>query len=237
MHTRTSHPSFDLTDGVRSIGSGLEARTRSHGRERKAFYGCASYHRRGRCICDNGLVVPIEIADDAVLGSLETDLLNPHVIDAAVRRALSVLTSVDTTDVRDTLRRELGTVEQEIANLTVAIAAGGNLRTLVSALQTRENRRRELLDQLNRTMPADSLNPESVLADLQGRLSSWRSLLRDNISRARGLLKQLIVGRLEMTPDRESSLYRFKGTGTLAPIFAGICLPQIVASPTGVRLS
>jgi hypothetical protein len=72
--------------------------------------------------------------------------------------------------------------------------------------------------------------PDSVLADLQERLSEWRSLLHDQTPRARGLLKQLIVGRLQMTPNREEGYYTFNGTGTLLPVIAG-AVPQSVASP------
>ena len=49
---------------------------------------------------------------------------------------------------------------------------------------------------------------------------------------ARGLLKQLVVGRLEMTPHREEGYYTFRGTGTLLPVIAGT-VPQSVASLTG----
>jgi hypothetical protein len=71
--------------------------------------------------------------------------------------------------------------------------------------------------------------PDSVLADLQERLSEWRSLLHDQTPRARGLLKQLIVGRLQMTPHRDEGYYTFNGTGTLLPVIVGV-VPQSVAS-------
>src|SRR5258708_8056 len=72
----------------------------------------------------------------------------------------------------------------------------------------KEERRDAVLDQI-------STAPNAVLADLQARLTDWRSLLSENIPKARGLVKQLIVGRLEMIPDHEKRLYRFRGTGTL----------------------
>ena len=73
------------------------------------------------------------------------------------------------------------------------------------------------------------LDPKAVLADLQERLTDWRSLLHDQAPPARGLLKQLVVGRLEMTPHREEGYYTFRGTGTLLPVIAGAA-PQSVAS-------
>ena len=61
-----------------------------------------------------------------------------------------------------------------------------------------------------------------MLADLQDRLTDWRSLLDDHTPKARGLLKQLIVGRLDLRPDLREQLYRFEGRGTLLPLLAGI---------------
>jgi hypothetical protein len=68
-----------------------------------------------------------------------------------------------------------------------------------------------------------------VLADLRECLADWRSLLHEHPPRARALLKQLIVGRLQMTPHREEGYYTFNGTGTLLPVIAG-AVPQSVAS-------
>ena len=44
--------------------------------------------------------------------------------------------------------------------------------------------------------------------------------------------KQLIVGRLDMTPNREEWFYLFRGTGTLLPTLAG-AVPPSMASLTG----
>lgn len=41
--------------------------------------------------------------------------------------------------------------------------------------------------------------------------------------------KQLIVGRLDLTPHHETQFYDFRGIGTLGPIVAGV-VPQSVAS-------
>jgi len=86
-------------------------------------------------------------------------------------------------------------------------------------------------------MPATTRDPKAVEADLVERLADCRSLLRDRPSKARGLLKQLIVGRLKMLPDSEEGVYRFVGTGTILPLIAGLIpmLPQCGSSPTGLN--
>ena len=75
------------------------------------------------------------------------------------------------------------------------------------------------------------------IADLEERLADWRQSLDDDVPKARGLLKNLLVGRIEMEPDRERGRYRFRATGTLVPLISGIMprlvVPQSVASPTG----
>ena len=69
------------TDGVESkylltglarcgvCGGSLVVRSRSHGGRRAFFYGCTSYHHRGRTVCTNTLEMPMLAADEAVLES------------------------------------------------------------------------------------------------------------------------------------------------------------------------
>lgn len=60
-------------------------------------------------------------------------------------------------------------------------------------------------------------------------MTDWRSMLQDRATHGRRLLKQLIVGRLEMQPNLEERCYEFRGTGTLLPVVAGV-VPQSMAS-------
>lgn len=214
-------------------GSGLEARSRSHGRERRVFYGCSAFHRRGRSVCSNSLTVPMEIADAAVLSSIEANVLDPRVLDAAVRRAAKRLSDPCGSFGPSKLRRDLVAIDRELANLTAAVAAGGDVASLVTAMRDRETQRRLLLERL-RASDAPTLSPPAVVADLQARLTDWRSLLSDETPKARTLLKRLIVGRLTMAPTAEG-FYRFEGKGTLEPLLAGAIptVPQSMASPTG----
>jgi hypothetical protein len=67
-----------------------------------------------------------------------------------------------------------------------------------------------------------------------------QSLLHDEPARARVLLRQLIVGRLELVADADRLGDTFTGTGTVVPLLSGV-LPalaslasQIGTSPTGL---
>jgi len=92
--------------------------------ERKVFYGCSAFHRRGRAVCSNALTVPMDVADHAVLSVLEANLLYPRVLEAAVRRATKRLSGRAGSLSLSNLQRDLMAVERELANLTAAVAAG-----------------------------------------------------------------------------------------------------------------
>jgi hypothetical protein len=143
-------------------------------------------------------------------------LLHRRVLTAAVKHAVDRLASDREPDRIVAIRKQLAVVEGERANLTAAVAAGGDLPTLLAALRNRESQHRALLDRIAQHSQLEAFEPSAVLAELQGRLADWRSLLRDNATSARGLLKQLLVGRLEMQPDLELGFYRFSGIGTVA---------------------
>jgi len=57
-------------------GGGLIARSRNHGRQRAHFYGCSSYHERGRVVCENNLDDLMQKVDRAVLAAFERQLLD-----------------------------------------------------------------------------------------------------------------------------------------------------------------
>jgi hypothetical protein len=158
---------------------------------------------------------------------------DPRVLKDAVERAVDRLCGPAQAEHADAIRRELETVRRELANLAAAIGSDSrDVPTLMTAIHAREARQRELLDDLNRRPNDAELDPRTVLAELQERLNDWRELLRDHTPQARGLLKQLIVGRLDMEPD-EAGFYRFTGTGTLSALLSGI-IPQQLVPQSGV---
>jgi DNA invertase Pin-like site-specific DNA recombinase len=204
-------------------GGGLEARSRrTTGSDREVLYGCSVHHRRGNAVCTNALTVPMDVADDAVIEAVRKGLLDPRVLATAVRRVADRVSRRQGKSSREVLRRDLAAIERELENLTGAVAAGGDVPTLIAAIRDRETTRQALVDQLERDRRVIPIDAPAVVADLEHRLTEWRELLRDEPPKARGLLKQLIVGRLDMAPDMKRGLYRFSGTGTLSSMLAGI---------------
>jgi DNA invertase Pin-like site-specific DNA recombinase len=109
-----------------SCGSGMEARSRSHGSRRAVFYGCTAYHRRGTAVCRNAFVAPIEAAESAVLSAMEASLLHPRVLEAAVHRAVERLCSHQPRK-GSSVAAALTKIEKELEHLTAAVAAGGSI--------------------------------------------------------------------------------------------------------------
>jgi hypothetical protein len=79
-------------------------------------------------------------SDEAVLGSIRGDVMNPDVIAATLRKALSRLKPAGEAALsrRQELERQLATVTRELERLAGALAVGGDLQTLVQDFLDRE---------------------------------------------------------------------------------------------------
>jgi site-specific DNA recombinase len=168
-------------------GGALTARSRSHGRRRGLFYHCLTNVQRGRAVCDNNLVVPLKDADEAVLTTIEDDVLRPEVMAAALHEAVARLTAphADREAVRERLRGARRRLEIELARLTEALVSGGDLPSLVAAVKEREAQRgrveRDLaeLEQLDEVRGLDVHRVEHALST---KLADWRGLLSRNVT-------------------------------------------------------
>jgi len=96
-------------------------------------------HLRGDIICANALEVPLDLADAAVLEAVKRDLLRVEVLETALFKAITALKASDGAheDQAGVIHRELAHLEGEVARLAQAIAAGGNMPALLTAMQER----------------------------------------------------------------------------------------------------
>jgi hypothetical protein len=215
-------------------GGGLGVTSRSHGRERAFFYACTAYHKRGTAVCGNSLTMRIERIDQAVLGTLGGDVLRPSVVMAILDGVLETMSPRTRARDVDELRTELASVEREVARLTNAIAAGGELAPLLAALKTRTGRRDELTAALaaRESFDVRRLDRKAIEAKVHEHINDWRALLTTHVQDGRQLLREVLAGPLRFTPDGRS--YRFEGEAAIGRLFVGIAgLPTVVASPTG----
>lgn len=182
----------------------------------------------------------MELTDAAVLSSIEDNVLQQHIVEGAIRLALDRLAPV--TDVavahRDGLRRNLERVREKLGRLVAAVAEGGDIKALTTAIREREHRRDALerdlavMDEACRVAPLDLRRVER---ELRGRLDDWRGLLRRHVAQGRQILRKLLETPLTFTPviDREQRYYRFEARVRFDRLIAGLTLPQVLASPTG----
>jgi site-specific DNA recombinase len=219
---------------------GLLVRSRSHGRHRQHFYACSTFHQRGRCVCGNDVEDVMKTVDDAVLDALENQLLGEGMLDEILDVAVAQLEPAKAnvrTD-RAASAQALERVETEIANLTAAIVAGGELSTLIAALKAREAERDRLQKQLAQARVTErrvEVTPTRLREELAARFADWRGVLRRQPQLARQIVKKLVDGPIRFTPKRDATgrgYFEFEAEGTFAKMLGNLGSIS-VASPTG----
>ena len=139
---------------------------------------------------------------------------------------------------RQRLEQQIRRVEGERARLVQAVATGGELGSLLSALRDRESR----LDNLRaaceglqlRKQNARSLDKRRVGAELRELAKHWRDVLAGEPAHARPILTKLLVGRVSFTPLEDPRRWELRGRGTISGLFRSV-LPLGMASPTGIE--
>ncbi len=144
-----------------TCGGGHVTRTRGGtGRARWHTYVCGSWYYRGGRVCSNRLEALNAKTDRALLSAVEQALFKGDVAELTIQEALSLWQPAhDARDQqREVLRAELRRLEGEIARLTDAVASGGDLASLVTALREREARIREMRARLRSPVGRVSVN-------------------------------------------------------------------------------
>jgi hypothetical protein len=162
---------------------------------------------------------------------------------------------------RARLERELRQLDAECVHLADAIAGGDTLQTLVEALRTRERRRADLRAQLEHldglTRAAASVDPGRIARECRRRVTDWHGLLEREPIQARQILRELLPGKIVLTPRPEllqpvyefegpttysrlvftpkgegrERYYEFAGPGTLDKVITGLALPMKMVPP------
>jgi site-specific DNA recombinase len=204
-------------------GGGLGVISGSHSSARAHVYGCVAYLKRGTSVCGNGLRLPLDQVDDAVLKTLAGDVLRPPVVMAVIDGVLEQLTPRSRERELQQSRAALQTVEREIGNLTQAIAAGGPLEPLLVELRARQTRREQLLKAVTalERVAGLRLDRKAIERQVRRHIGEWRGLLSTkHVQDGRQLLREILAGPLRFTP--EGRTYRFEGDAALGGMFAGI---------------
>ena len=80
-----------------------------------------------------------------------------------------------------------------------------------------------------------AFDPVGARRNLRARLAEWQTLLRRQTAQARGILREVLVGRLVFAPKIEGTAryYEFSGRATLSGLFAGIVTSDMLVTPAG----
>jgi DNA invertase Pin-like site-specific DNA recombinase len=201
-------------------GGPLWVRSRKHGTGRKFFYGCSSYHNRG-VGCSNGADVPMADANGILIEALLDDVLDEGMLTEAVDCAVCLVQSADNQSGRRTeiLDGQIDKVRRECERLVSAIAAGGDIPGLVTALREREAKRAQLESE-RRAFSPQRLRPsaERLRSDLLGLADSWRKVLAGDPTHARPIVSSLLKDRVTYTPIGPRK-WQLSGHGDFSGLF------------------
>src|SRR4029453_3593348 len=166
-----------------------------HGRRQDYVdYGCVLHHQRSGTVCANGLIVPLDAVDRAVVAAVVRDVLNEAVLETALYKAMAALEAPVDEGPSAALREELARGGVGTTRLAPPIGA---------RVQEPERRRAYLLAELRtleRRAHREAVDVDLVLDLLREALADWRSLLRQGTGPARQGLPSLLAGRLVFTP-------------------------------------
>lgn len=223
----------------KTCGESLFIRSRSHGKRRAFHYACTTHYQRGPESCSEPMLLPMELLDRAVLDTLEHDVLQPVIIVKAVEKALQQLHTHDEDPdaKRETLRKELAHVDAELARLATAIAAGGSMTTLVSAVHDREERRLRLQAELAAVdgFACARFDAQRVEEELRCYLADWPSLAQRHPAQTRQLLRKLLPNRIRVWREihGEDKRYHFEGDAAVGRFFSGLVGVKSHGVPNG----
>jgi site-specific DNA recombinase len=220
-------------------GGSLYVRSSSRKGGRSLFYGCMTYHLRGRSVCSNNLLTPMERANDEVLIALEHQVLHPDITRVVVRKALERFKASEQEwkERRQILHRQISTIDSETKRLVSAISAGGDIPALVEALKLAQERREALSRDLAHvdSQTHSDAEYEQLEKDLQAHFeASWKTILTRQIGPTRQILRKLFNGNpVPFTPaiDQAGHRYEFKGTASIGRLVTGSA--KALVSPTG----
>jgi hypothetical protein len=191
-------------------------------------------------VCANRLLIRQERLDQVVLDAI-AEALDERLLERAVEKALQrVRRAPDRAkDRRTVIQAELPLLEARMRTVVDEIARGYATDTLRAELQAAEQRKRALVAELEaltgRRQDAASLDVERLRRELVRHAAEIRTLLGQDIPRARKILRRLLVGRLECEAfeDGQRRGYRFKARGSYAALLPAALATPAVVTPGG----
>jgi hypothetical protein len=209
-----------------TCGWSMTVITRQHGKTRRPFLGCLSHYKRGPHVCANGQLVPMEMADRAVLGALEGDALDPRIVATIIDMVFEQLKPANADANVAALKRQLRVVDDKIENLTAAVENGEALAPLVTLLRDRQQERERLIEAIGAAGAIEQIHLDRK--GIEERVGAGGELARiaHGVIEDGGLCCAVLSGPLVFTRERG---YHFKAPVATGELIAG----AVVKMPTG----
>jgi site-specific DNA recombinase len=165
-------------------GAKFEAQKNPHGNRQGSVYCCAAARRKGKAVCANRLAFRIGETEERIFNVIEGEVLTP----AFIELVLDTVFVPEDAD-RPALEAEAQELERQVANLTAAVKAGGDIPVLVDELKSTNATLREVR---RRLAPQEHHSREELRAALEQRVADWRRVLRTNPAQGRQVLRHLV---------------------------------------------
>ena len=159
----------------------------------------------------------------------------PDIVAAAIAECVRRLDPARRLTERKALESERVRISSELRHLANAIATGKAPGTILSEIERREVRAREIeaaLLHLDTAASLAQIDVNNLEMKLRRKLTAFQGLASRHVQQTRQILRLLIPGRLTLTPKPDH--YEFRGEGVLTPLLIGI-IPesQKVVTPAG----
>jgi hypothetical protein len=217
-----------------TCGGAMHAIRRTGRRGRpKIYYTCNNWRVNGACA--NRLSLTVSELDRVVVETIWKYVLTPEIVEDVITRAIELYASE--ADVyaerRDRLTAQAKRLQDELARFTDSIRLGGPLASLVAEIKTTEQRRADVLAQLEHLegLAKAPAWDDTLREEIRRRLAEWQDLIGREPEVARQLLRRLLVGRLKLTPHvtETARWYQVEGPATYGQLFEGLpCVVDLV---------
>jgi DNA invertase Pin-like site-specific DNA recombinase len=191
-------------------------------------YVCGNRRLRGTDICSNSHALRGTLIEEVIVRDLRESLSPERLAEMLTRAAENAEGQVRLEADRASIKRDIETVNKEIANLMIALASMPGSRAVQEGIRDRELRRHDLESELRRleAVAEAAPNKAQVLAELNEHFRDWYSVLTvspKHVAAARQLLRKLLAGPIFCYPhfDDENRCWRYVGYGVLDGLMHG----------------
>ena len=168
---------------------------------------------------------------DMVVTMFQQDILTPARLEQVIRD----LARTDehgparAAEVRRALEADLRRVEGRIVNLTEAVAAGGEVKSLIAAIRAAEGEQQDLRGRLEhadgRQKAAAAWDVSAYREQVLALLQDWQGALEAAPQIARQILRKLLASDIVVTPKQDAyggRWFEFRAEGTFRRILYGV---------------